>query len=68
MNGVPDRVPLCTQLHEFAMREIGATAGEFYTNPEMLTCGTLEIQAKYGIDVPALHGQRCHSVAAHCKP
>jgi len=50
------------------MREIGATAGEFYTNPEMLTCGTLEIQAKYGIDVPALHGQRCHSVAAHCKP
>ena len=54
MTGVPDRVPLFAQLHEFAMKEIGATAREFYTTPELRTSGTLEIQAKYGIDVPAL--------------
>ncbi|MBW2428197.1 MAG: hypothetical protein JRF56_04505 [Deltaproteobacteria bacterium] len=54
MNGLPDRVPLCAQLHEFAMNEIGTTAREFYTTPEILTSATLAIQAKYGIDVPVL--------------
>ncbi len=54
MIGIPDRVPVCAQMHEFAMHEIGATATEFYTNPGMLTTATLEIQAKYGIDVPVL--------------
>ena len=54
MAGVPDRVPLCAQLHEFAMHEIRAPAAEFYSNAEMLTVATLEIHAKYGIDVPAL--------------
>ncbi|MEX1349859.1 MAG: uroporphyrinogen decarboxylase family protein [Desulfobacterales bacterium] len=54
MNGIPDRVPVCAQLHEFAMNEIGATAKEFYTNAQLLVTGTLEIQQKYGIDVPVL--------------
>ena len=54
MAGIPDRVPVCAQMHEFAMQEIGATARDFYTNPEMLAAGTLEIQEKYGIDVPVL--------------
>ena len=34
MTGVPDRVPLFAQLHEFAMNEIGAAAMEFYTTPQ----------------------------------
>jgi uroporphyrinogen-III decarboxylase len=54
MNGIPDRVPVCAQLHEFAMKEIGVTAREFYTNAELLATGTLEIHQKYGIDVPVL--------------
>jgi len=54
MTGVPDCVPLFAQLHEFAMKEIGATAREFYTTPQILVPGTLETQAKYGIDVPVL--------------
>ena len=54
MNGIPDRVPVCAQLHEFAMNEIGATAKEFYTNAQLLVTGTLETQQKYGIDVPVL--------------
>ena len=54
MNGIPDRVPVCAQLHEFAMQELGVTAREFYTNAELLATGTLEIHQKYGIDVPVL--------------
>ena len=54
MTGTPDRVPLFAQMHEFAMREIGATAREFYSTPELLIPGTLDTQVKYGIDVPIL--------------
>ena len=49
MNGIPDRIPVCAQMHEFAMKEIGADATEFYTNARILVNGTLEIQQKYGI-------------------
>jgi len=54
MAGIPDRVPVVTQMHEFAMKELGIPAKKFYTTPEILTAGTLEIQEKYGIDVPVL--------------
>ena len=54
MEGIPDRVPVVTQMHEFAMKELGFAARQFYTTPEILTAGTLEIQKKYGIDVPVL--------------
>jgi len=54
MQGVPDRVPVITQMHEFAMKELGISAREFYTTPEILAVGTLAIQEKYGIDVPVL--------------
>jgi len=58
MAGTPDRVPVCAQLHEFAMMEIGVDAKEFYTNAAMLAKGTLEIQQRYGIDVPVLDLKR----------
>ena len=54
MHGIADRVPVCAQMHEFAMKEIGAKPLEFYRTPEMLVNGTLEVQQKYGIDVPVL--------------
>ena len=54
MTGVPDRVPVVTQMHEFAMKELSIPARQFYTTPGVLAAGTLEIQEKYGIDVPVL--------------
>jgi uroporphyrinogen-III decarboxylase len=54
MNGIPDRVPIYAQMHEFVMKELGANAREFYTTPELLPIGTLEIMEKYGIDAPFL--------------
>jgi uroporphyrinogen-III decarboxylase len=36
------------------MQELGVAAREFYTNAQLLASGTLEIQQKYGIDVPIL--------------
>jgi uroporphyrinogen-III decarboxylase len=54
LDGISDRVPVCAQLHEFAMKESGVTAREFYTNSKLLATATLEIHEKYGIDVPNL--------------
>lgn len=54
MAGVPDRVPVCAQMHEFVMSELGVNAKEFYTTARHLPAGTLEIMEKYGIDVPLL--------------
>lgn len=51
MKGIPDRVPVYAQMHEFAMKELGVKAREFYTTPEIITPGTLEIAERYGIDV-----------------
>jgi uroporphyrinogen-III decarboxylase len=51
MQGIPDRVPVYAQMHEFAMAQVGASAVEFYTTPELLTPATLEIAERFGIDV-----------------
>ena len=54
MTGIPDRIPVLAQLHEFAMKELGIGAQKFYTTPETLVVATFETQKKYGIDVPML--------------
>ncbi len=54
MSGVPDRVPVYAQMHEFAMKELGVNGEKFYTTPEILVTGTLEVCEKYGIDVAFL--------------
>ncbi len=60
MSGIPDRVPVYAQLHEFAMKELGVPAEEFYTTPEILTNGTLEITKMHW------HGkQYCHWLGRH---
>ena len=51
MKGIPDRVPVYAQMHEFAMNELGYQAKNFYTTPEILTPAILEIAERYGIDV-----------------
>ncbi len=58
MYGLPDRVPVYAQIHDFARKEIGVSAKEFYTSPRMLVFGTLEVMEKYGIDGPEL-GSTC---------
>jgi uroporphyrinogen-III decarboxylase len=52
MQGLPDRVPVYAQIHDFARKETGVSAREFYTSAKTLVSGTLEIMEKYGIDVP----------------
>lgn len=54
MKGVPDRVPIYAQMHEFVMRELDVSGKEFYNSPELLAAGTLEILEKYGFDIPFL--------------
>lgn len=54
LNGLPDRVPVYAQIHEFTRKEIGVSAKEFYTTPRLLISGSLEVMEKYGIDVPAV--------------
>lgn len=51
MKGIPDRVPVYAQMHEFAMNELGFQADIFYTTPEILTPAILEVGKRYGIDV-----------------
>jgi uroporphyrinogen-III decarboxylase len=50
MTGIPDRVPVYAQMHEFAMKEVGVSAQEFYTTPEIITPATLEIAERYDFD------------------
>jgi uroporphyrinogen-III decarboxylase len=54
MAGIPDRVPVYAQMHEFVCHEQGADPRQFYTDPELLVRGTLEVMEAYGIDVPVL--------------
>ncbi len=54
MEGVPDQTPVSAQLHEFAMRQLGVPAHLFYTRPDILVPGELEIQRAYGVDVASI--------------
>jgi uroporphyrinogen-III decarboxylase len=51
LKGAAGRVPVYAQMHEFALRELGVGAKEFYTNADVLVPGSLEISQRYGIDV-----------------
>lgn len=51
MKGIPNRVPVYAQIHEFTMNELCVSAREFYTTPEIIVPGTLEIAERYGLDV-----------------
>ena len=54
MAGIPDRVPVYAQMHEFVLRQLAADPRQFYADPELLVKGTLEVMEVYGIDVPVL--------------
>ena len=54
MQGVPDRVPVYAQMHEFALTRLRVPPKSFYSDPELLVKGSLQVMAEYGIDVPVL--------------
>ncbi len=54
MKGIPERVPVFAQIHEFTMSEIGFSAKDFYTDPRNLVYGLLEIHKKYNLDAPCV--------------
>jgi uroporphyrinogen-III decarboxylase len=54
MTGRPDRVPLFAQIHEFALHELNLSPENFYTSPQLIINGCLEVMEAYGIDVPVL--------------
>jgi uroporphyrinogen-III decarboxylase len=54
MTGVPDRVPVTAQMHEFSMAWTGRRAGEFYTDPNILVEGIIKTAEDFEFDIPAL--------------
>ncbi len=46
MKGIPDRVPIFAQMHEFAMQELGVNARQFFTDPDLLVGGYLSVSRK----------------------
>jgi len=54
MKGIPDRVPVYAQIHDFARKELGVGGKEFYTDPELLVNGSLETMKRWGIDYPLI--------------
>jgi len=50
--GLPDRVPVYGQIHEFAMARSGVSAREFYTNGRLLVESIVETARKFGLDDP----------------
>jgi uroporphyrinogen-III decarboxylase len=53
-NGIPDRVPVFAQMHEFAMKELGLNARQFFNHPDLLVGGYLSVLERYAIDVPTV--------------
>jgi len=50
--GIPDRVPVTAQLHEFAMRWTGSDGFRFYADAENLVSGIVRTASDFGFDVP----------------
>jgi uroporphyrinogen-III decarboxylase len=54
LSGVPPRVPVFAQMHEFVAAELQIPRREFFTRPEVLVPAMLEIQARYDLDVASI--------------
>ena len=50
--GMPDRVPVYGQIHEFAMARSGISAREFYTNGRLLVESIIETAREFDLDDP----------------
>jgi uroporphyrinogen-III decarboxylase len=54
MRGAASRVPVVAQMHEFVAEQCGIPRKEFFTRPDILVPATLEVQARFGLDVAAV--------------
>lgn len=54
MRGPVRRIPVYAQMHEFVAEQCGIPRREFFRRPGLLVSATLEIQARFGLDVPAV--------------
>ena len=54
MTGIPDRVPVFAQMHEFAAERRGIPRREFFTRPELLVPALLATQREFEIDAPSI--------------
>lgn len=54
LDGVPDRVPLVAQMHEFALGWTGSDGPSFYARADLLASGLIAIAEEFGFDVPSL--------------
>jgi uroporphyrinogen-III decarboxylase len=54
MAGIPDRVPVFAQMHEFAAEYLGIPRREFFTRPDLLVPALLQTQTDFGIDAPSI--------------
>jgi uroporphyrinogen-III decarboxylase len=54
MAGLPDRVPVFAQLHEFAAEYLGIPRREFFSRPDLSVPALLQTQRDFGIDVPSV--------------
>jgi hypothetical protein len=53
-HGIPDRVPVTAQMHEFSLAWTGSTPQRFYTEPHLLVDAIVQTAADFGFDVPSL--------------
>ena len=51
MQGIPDRVPVYAQMHEFAMHRRNIPADRFYTDANLLTQVNLDVAHEFGLDI-----------------
>ena len=54
MRGVPPRVPVFAQLHEFVAEQCGIPREEFFRRPDVMVPAMLEVQAQFGLNVASI--------------
>ncbi|MHB8135097.1 MAG: uroporphyrinogen decarboxylase family protein [Anaerolineaceae bacterium] len=54
LRGVPGRVPMYAQMHEYAAAHAGISPLDFYTHADLMVPALLEVQSSLGIDVVSL--------------
>ncbi len=54
MAGLPNRIPVSAQMHDFVAAQRGIPRRKFFTNPEIMMPAILEVQAEYGLNVASV--------------
>jgi uroporphyrinogen-III decarboxylase len=54
MSGVPPRIPVLAQMHEFVAGYLGIPRKEFFRRPEIMVPAMLEVEQRFGVDVASV--------------